>query len=107
MIAATEARVCPQRHPHEWCCGRCHAGDERAYVRCGECGHPYRTRWHLWFAYLREHVLAWWWEMHTVRWRQPSGLAPVFPRTRWWDLFDMRCWRPGRVFFCQCCTHDF
>lgn len=99
-------RVCPQAPPHEWCCSRCHMGHHRVYLRCPECGHPYRTRWHLWLAYLRVHRRLWWRDLHAVGWAQPTGLAPVFPRTRWWHLFAAT-WRPGRVRFCQCCTHDF
>lgn len=71
----------------------------RLYIRCFECCHPYRTRWHLLFAFWREWIPIWWRD-----WRM-SGVSSAW-RTRWWHLF--RGWyRPGRIPFCQCCTHDF
>lgn len=69
-----------------WYAGRC-------YIRCLECGHVYRTRWHLWLAYWREFL--------TYRRTFPEekySLLRVF-------LAVLR--RPSKVYFCQCCLHDF
>ncbi len=79
--------------PHEWCCGVCHERGGRAYIRCYECGHPYRTRWHLLLAYWREHTAIWW----RCRRDNPG---------RWWHVLP-GWWRPSTITFCQCCTHDF
>lgn len=66
---------------HPYCCRRvCHEVEidrYRHYIWCLECGHPYRTRWHLWLAYA--------WRFGHI-WRIP---------------------RPSRISFCQCCSHDF
>lgn len=98
---------------HQWCCSRCHEVDlPRLYIRCLECCHPYRTRWHLLFAYWRAHVRHWWREWRTD---QPSGgrllidaleLGFEWRPTRWWHIFH-GYWRPSRIPFCQCCIHDF
>lgn len=90
---------------HQWCCSRCHEVDmRRLYIRCYECCHPYRTRWHLWAAYWRIHIRHWWqdWRGRGLR---PPASRPDW-RVKWWHAFS-GYWRPSRIPFCQCCIHDF
>lgn len=74
---------------HQWCCRTCHDTAGRAYRRCYECGHPYRTKWHLLAAY---------------RAARPA-VRP--PEIGWWRALLGGHWRPARIGFCQCCIHDF
>ena len=81
-------------YEHPYCCRRlCHEPEVESkpssyYVSCFECRHYYRTRWHLAAAYLRRIVEdRMWWAIH------------------WQTL--RRVLRPSRIFFCQCCSHDF
>lgn len=74
---------------HPYCCRSvCHETPiefSDFYIWCLECGHPYRTRWHLFVAWLRKSRqlgYSWWIVARTAR-------------------------RPGRITFCQCCSHDF
>lgn len=68
-----------------WYAGRC-------YRQCAECGHVYRTRWHLWLAYWREFLA----------YRRTFPGEYSLPRVVW------ETWRrPSKVYFCQCCIHDF
>jgi len=53
---------------------------DRGYIQCFECGHVYRTRWHLLAAY----------------WRA-AGLRHALKSLRL---------RPSGISFCQCCIHD-
>jgi hypothetical protein len=66
----------------------------RWYRECSECGHVWRTRWHL----LLDYRFARWWG-----WRR-FGWAEDCPA---WRIYLGGHWRPGRIPFCQCCTHDF
>lgn len=81
------------RPRHCWSCHRDQAG--RAYIVCFECGHAYRTRWHLLAAYRRG------------RWRSRhfghGGVPDITP----WVALLRGWWRPSQISFCQCCIHDF
>jgi hypothetical protein len=104
------SRVCPAGViAHQWCCGACHETAGRSYIRCYECGHPYRTRLHLLVAYRVAYARLLW------RDRRDPLLPPDVSRSewrakgmfpRWWDL-TRGWWRPSRIAFCQCCSHDF
>jgi hypothetical protein len=63
----------------------------RCYIQCFECGHVYRTRWHLWLAY----------------WREVLTYRRIFPKEYSLLRVFRGTWRPGLVNFCQCCLHDF
>jgi hypothetical protein len=94
---------CNGRVATEWCYHNLHCMGcgmvvpTRGYVGCGECGHVYRTRWHLLYAYWGVFLPIWWHD-----WRHP--MFPGF-RSRWYDVFRGRL-RPSRIYFCQCCLHD-
>lgn len=82
-----------ERVDHCWSCHR--DQPRRGYIRCFECGHTYRTRWHLLGAYRHR------------RWRSrhfgQGGIPDISP----WAAFFRGWWRPSRISFCQCCIHDF
>ena len=64
----------------------------RWYLRCFECGHVYRTRWHLLGAY----------------WREMWTYSRIFPKGYSLPRLIVNTWRrPGKIYFCQCCLHDF
>lgn len=79
--------VCESRDPlappdH---CLSCHEDQPaRGYIRCFECGHTYRTRWHL--------LVAYW---------------LIVLRIDGWNARRSLRLRPARIAFCQCCIHDF
>jgi hypothetical protein len=108
-VRTRPTRVCPHTDEHHWCHGRvCHARNARCYIRCGECGHPYRTRWHLLAAYRAVIMRDWWQEWRHGRPRYIGniifGVSPWM--TRWYEPVA-NTWRPSKIYFCQCCTHDF
>jgi hypothetical protein len=76
---------------HPYCCRHvCHEVEidtYRHYLWCLECGHPYRTRWHLAIAYARK--------------GRELGIQRRWLRTLVAFL------QPSQIFFCQCCSHDF
>lgn len=75
-----------------WYAGRC-------YLQCAECGHVYRTRWHL-LAAVRRNL----WRARHFRGAllnmEPLGIS-------WWRILLGGPWLPSKVYSCQCCTHDF
>ena len=78
--------LCPDDGPRPDHCWSCHRDQpRRGYIRCFECGHTYRTRWHLLAAY----------------WRI------VLQMDGWLGAWRAVRVRPGRISFCQCCIHDF
>jgi hypothetical protein len=72
-------------------CGKTWYGT-RCYVLCFECGHVYRTRWHLLAAYRH---------MRLASWRRYGH------ESHWAWAYLCGWWRPSRISFCQCCIHDF
>lgn len=70
-----------------WSAGRC-------YLQCFECGHVYRTRWHLLAAYRWLRWQGW----YRWGWMADQGF---------WSGLLGGWWRPSKIFFCQCCNHDF
>lgn len=81
--------LCERRDPADGFqpdhCVSCHTDQPgRGYIRCFECGHTYRTRWHLLAAY----------------WR----IVLQMDGWQWWRSLRLR---PSRIYFCQCCIHDF
>lgn len=79
-------------------CGKCWERSPE-YIQCIECGHVYPTRWHLLAAYRRNLWRARVFRKATV-FSEPLELS-------WWSLLVGGGWRPGRIWSCQCCTHDF
>jgi hypothetical protein len=77
--------VACQACDHTWYAGRC-------YIQCAECGHVYRTRLHL--------LLAYRWAMWRSYREWKDGVTA-------WSALTRGAWRPSRIYFCQCCIHDF
>lgn len=79
-------------------CLSCHEDQPRPfYIWCFECGHTYRTRWHLLVAYRVKR----WQVRRAYRTIDPDDREPV------WSVLLGGWWRPSRISFCQCCIHDF
>lgn len=101
------------------------------YIVCGECGHLFPTRLHLWWVRLRKMYPLYWGE-HPSRppWRRPSkpdedlifplegshahhshivfdGFKPPTWRSWAWGLIRCPFIRPANITFCPECSHDF
>ena len=82
---------CEESDPR--CCAGCHElMPKRGYQHCAECGHVYRTRWHLLAVYRSE------------RWQYSRTFPGEYGLLR---LLFGGPWRPSKINFCQCCIHDF
>src|SRR6266704_254167 len=69
----------------------------RVYLVCGECGHLYRTAWHLRLADWRAYRRA------TRRWARPAASWLAYWRG-WWRTVMLR---PDRIYSCPHCAADF
>ncbi len=99
--------------PSEWCADvHCysHSVDEDttgAYIVCFECGHVYKTRRSLTWAYRKE-----FWRVSSPHslpaapdgvWGAPATRGPAFAE-RLWHVLTIRA---SKIPFCQECMHDF
>lgn len=103
----------------------------RCYLTCGECGHRYRTRWHLFLLWRWGFTKVWWLDWyhaprqggkHTFRmmlplpdwaadWVQVQLDEPFVSLEapslclRWYHILA-RPWLPSQISMCPCCIHD-
>lgn len=94
LYAPDASPFAPQFPPEH--CVSCHrrVPERGYYIACGECGHAYATRWRLL------------WDYRVKRW-QVGRRSTFLPREGWWLSLLGGWWWPSRIYFCQCCIHDF